>query len=173
MSEEKAPVDIQADPGLTDAMKSALQRVDAGPAEVQKAASGLDALLAVRNLQATQQLPVDGAVFTMRAPGGSNYFKAAEYAGKNTQLVQVFESLLCVVAINGIPEATPNSRAMIDALADRVGRRALDSLAEWYQKTLYPEIDEAMTIAKESGILLDSPDFLVIVERVKASKLKK
>lgn len=173
MSDQEKPVEaVRASEDLTPQMKEALERVEKGPVAVQ-ARAGLDALLAGRNLQASSTHAYEGVVFTMRPPGGSNYFKATELAGKTTNLTPIFEALLCVIAIDGRPEPTPASRAMIDALADRVGRRALDSLAEWYQKALYPEIDEAMDYCKLNNIPLDGPEFIAILDQIKAAKLKK
>jgi hypothetical protein len=85
----------------------------------------------------------------VKEPSGANYLTAVEIAGgQNGNLISFFEALLCAVAINGNPEPKARSKAMMLALADKLGRVGMDILNDWYQSKAFPE---AAAIVEELG----------------------
>lgn len=86
----------------------------------------------------------NGVAVTLQPPQAGNFMLASEVAGGNRDQVPIYEMLLCITALNGNPEPKPRTRAMMIALADRLGRVGLDILNDWYQTKVFPEAMEAL-----------------------------
>lgn len=83
----------------------------------------------------------EGKLLKLMPPKGSNYLKAVEFAGGELSLVPFYESLMCVGFINEEPVSRNFTKASLSALADKIGRKGVELVFEWYQDKVYPEIN--------------------------------
>lgn len=114
----------------------------------------------------------DGRKLRLRQPSGQNYSKCLELAAGNGNLVQFFESLFCVVAIDGEQISAPISRSKADALAQRIGRRGIDLLGAWFQRKVFPEVAEIMDNLPP-GMDGNDPEIQQMLQEQRIERLKK
>jgi hypothetical protein len=110
-------------------------------------------------------------VLGLKKPLGSAYLRSIELAEGNASLTPFFEAMLCIVAVNGTPQPAPRNKDQIYALADVIGRASIDSLLAWYQEKTMPEVVQVLKEHQE--LTPGSPEFMALVQELRAAKAKK
>lgn len=84
----------------------------------------------------------NGLVLKMKEPTATNYIRCVEWGNGQPMLITLFEALLCVASINGEAIPPPGSRLKAEALSNKIGRKGIDLIQQWYQQKIYPEITQ-------------------------------
>ena len=117
----------------------------------------------------------NGLVLSMKPPSGSAYLQAVKWSERSPVMTQVYQALLCIVAINGDPQIT-KTEMQITALCDRLGPEAMDEVVEWFQRKTTPEMFEARDLLADKVIGMTQEDALKLIldkaNELKAEKLK-